>query len=77
MPLQIFFFLKLHRNKRRGKEKDNECNLNSLETTTKYGMNVSDIWHAEIRGLMIESTPCYTYSSDKKFDIGFGNSVNK
>ena len=60
-----------------GKEKDKKCNLNSVETMTKYGINASNIWHAEIRGLMIESTPCYTYSSDQKLDIGFGNRVIK
>ena len=40
-------------------------------------MNYSDIWHAEIRGMMTELTPCYTFTSKQKYDIGFNNKVIK
>ena len=43
----------------------------------KYGLNFSEIWHAEIRGMMTELTPCYTFASKQKLDIGFGNKVFK
>jgi len=56
--------------------KDLDCNLNSLETLKKYGMNYSDIWHAEIRGMMSELTPCYTFTSRQKYDIGFNNKMS-
>ena len=70
-----FLFFILFRSKRSWPTKDLDCNLNSLETMRKYGINYSDIWHAEIRGMMSELTPCYTFTSKQKHEIGFNNKV--
>ena len=72
---ETFLFCNLFRSKRGWPIKDLDCNLNSLETLKKYGMNYSEIWHAEIRGMMTELTPCYTFTSKQKYDIGFNNKV--
>ena len=58
-----------------GKDSDLNCNLNSNETLEKYGIKFSEMWHPEIRGIVGEMSPCYTYSSKEKRGIGFGNMV--
>lgn len=63
------------RDKRHGKEHDLSCNLNSNETLERYGLHISDIWDAQIRALFGELSPCYTYHSKEKRDIGFPSRV--
>ena len=60
---------------RSGETKDKTCNMNSDRTLEKYGLNFSDIWDAQIRGLRGESSPCYTFTSPKKLDVGLRNQV--
>ena len=55
---------------------DTKCNLNSKATMEKYGLNVSDLWDAQIRGLMGELSPCYTYTPEGKRGTGLDNRVN-
>ena len=45
------------------------------ETLEKHQLNVSQIWYPQIRGVMGESSPCYTYSSQGKRGIGAFNRV--
>ena len=56
-------------------EGDKDCKLNSIETLTKYQLKVEDFWIAEIRGIMGESSPCYSFSYKEKREIGFPNKV--
>ena len=63
-----------YRNKKRT-ENDSNCKLNSIETLEKYGLKVEDNWQAEIRGIMGESSPCYTFSCKWKRGVGFPEKV--
>ena len=65
----------IFRDKRYGKEHDLSCNLNSNATLERYGLHITDIWDPQIRGLWGELSPCYTYHSKEKRDIGFPSRV--
>ena len=58
-----------------GKDNDTSCNLNSNNTLEKYGLNFSDIWDPQIRGLYGELSPCYTLSSNELKNIGLMDMV--
>ena len=55
---------------------DIDCNLSSLQTLNKYGFKFEDFWDAQLRGIMGESSPCYSFSCKGKREIGFPNKVS-